>query len=112
MKKNIKKQCKTHGLTDFILEGRGYYRCKKCRSASVTKYRTKMKIKAVQYKGGKCERCGYDRSIAALEFHHKDPTQKDFEISTTGCTRSWEKIKAEVNKCELLCANCHREIHN
>ena len=66
---------------------------------------------AVEYKGGRCQVCGYDRCIEALEFHHLDPTQKDFGISHKGYTRSWEKVKEEVDKCILLCANCHREFH-
>ena len=65
----------------------------------------------VSYKGGRCVICGYDRCIEALEFHHLDPTQKDFGISSKGYTRSWGKVKEEADKCVLLCANCHREVH-
>lgn len=67
---------------------------------------------AIAYKGGKCQICGYDKCVGALEFHHLDPTQKDFGISAKGYTRSWDKNKQELNKCILVCANCHREIHN
>lgn len=65
----------------------------------------------VKYKGGKCEieTCGYDKCIDALEFHHRDPNKKDFGIG--GSTKSIEKLKAEVDKCIMVCANCHREIH-
>jgi hypothetical protein len=66
---------------------------------------------AVNYKGGGCQFCGYDRCIEALEFHHLDPTLKDFGISYKGYTRSWERVKEEIDKCTLLCANCHREVH-
>jgi hypothetical protein len=66
---------------------------------------------AVAYKGGKCEQCGYDRCLDALEFHHKDPAQKDFSISAKGYTRSWNKVVYELDKCVILCANCHRELH-
>lgn len=66
---------------------------------------------AVAYKGSKCERCGYDRCVEALEFHHTDPTKKDFNISSKGHTRSWNRVQAELDKCVMLCANCHREIH-
>lgn len=66
---------------------------------------------AVNYKGSKCEVCGYYRCIEALEFHHKDSSEKDFSISQKGYTRSWKKVKMELDKCILLCANCHREIH-
>jgi 5-methylcytosine-specific restriction endonuclease McrA len=66
---------------------------------------------SVQYKGGKCCICGYDKCYDALEFHHLDPSQKDFGLSSNGHTRSWEKVKEELDKCILVCANCHREIH-
>jgi hypothetical protein len=78
---------------------------------SVVKRRKKIKELAVEYKGGKCERCGYNKYIGALEFHHKDPNEKDFLISRKGHCTSWEKIKKELDKCILVCANCHREIH-
>ena len=102
--------CNKHGLTEHILDSENYIRCKKCRINAVNKCRKKTKIKAVEYKGGKCEICSYNKCIEALEFHHKDSTKKDFGISK-GPTRSWEKVKNEIDKCMLLCANCHREIH-
>ena len=73
--------------------------------------RKKVRAMAVEYKGGRCENCGYDRCLDALEFHHKDPTQKDFSISSKGYTRSWDRVKKELDKCTILCANCHRELH-
>jgi len=76
----------------------------------VTRRRKLLKVKAVEYKGGKCVECGYDKCIAALEFHHLDPEKKEFNLGVRGLTRSWKKIKNELNKCVLLCANCHREI--
>ena len=69
----------------------------------------KTKLKAIEYKGGCCQICGYNKSIRALQFHHLDPTQKDFGIS--GGTKSFEKMKPELDKCILVCANCHCEIH-
>ena len=73
--------------------------------------RKKVRSMAIAYKGGRCERCGYDRCADALEFHHRDPDQKDFSISSKGYTRSWERVKMEMDKCVMLCANCHRELH-
>lgn len=59
--------------------------------------------------GGKCEICGYDRCLTALEAHHADPNTKDFNISdVTNVVR----IELELRKCHLLCANCHREVHD
>ena len=84
----------------------------KCKSKfHVDKNRKNRKKKAVEYKGGKCERCGYDKCIDALSFHHLDPTKKDFGISHKGITMSWNKLKKEVDKCILVCSNCHAEIH-
>ncbi len=55
--------------------------------------------------------CGYKRCSAALDFHHIDSKAKEFGLSANGLTRSWEKMKAELDKCVLICANCHREVH-
>ena len=111
MEKIIIKECKKHGMTEFVLRSDGAYRCKKCASEAVQRRRDKTKELLVEYKGGKCEICGYDRCIGALEFHHINPDEKEFGIGQNGYTRSIEKNKAEVDKCLLVCANCHREIH-
>lgn len=79
-------------------------------STSVVDYRKRMKLKAIEYKGGFCVICGYSRSVRALTFHHLDPRRKDFSIS--GKTFLWEKVKAELDKCVLVCSNCHAEIHD
>ena len=81
-------------------------------AVNVTALRKRRKLEAVKYLGGKCVRCGYNRNVAALVFHHPDPSQKEFAISAKGLTRSWEKVKLELDKCILLCANCHAEVHN
>ena len=80
-------------------------------SKNVTKWRRETKLKAVEYKGGQCHICGYNQCIEALEFHHRDPNEKDFHLAQSGNCRSWGAIKLELDKCVLLCANCHREIH-
>lgn len=74
-------------------------------------YRKRLKQLLVSYKGGKCEICGYDKCISALEFHHKNPKDKDFSISS-GKYLSIQKCKQEVDKCILVCSNCHRELHD
>ena len=84
----------------------------KTNSEKVSQRRRKLKEMSVEYKGGKCIICGYNKCIEALEFHHLDPSEKDFGISSKGLTRSWDKIKIELDKCICVCANCHREIHN
>ena len=79
------------------------------KSKSVINWRKRTKIALVEYKGGKCCVCGYNKCIEALEFHHLDPSQKDFQIS--GNSKSFEHLKQEVDKCILVCSNCHKEIH-
>ena len=81
-----------------------------CNSCNVKKSRHSLKDMAVAYKGGRCVLCAYDKCQGALEFHHKDPEHKDFRISD-GVGRKWSAIIVEIDKCELVCANCHREIH-
>ena len=79
---------------------------------AVRKRRKLIRQKALEYKGARCEMCGYDRCVEALEFHHLTSGTKDFGISSKGYTRSWVKIRQELDKCMLLCANCHREVHS
>ena len=72
--------------------------------------RKRLKEKLVEYKGGKCEICGYDKCISALDFHHLDPNKKDFTISN-GNFKLVEAIE-ESKKCILICSNCHKELHD
>jgi len=76
---------------------------------NVISWRQRKKVELVEYKGGKCEHCGYNKSVRALTFHHLDPTKKDFAIS--GKSWSMDKLTKEVDKCIMLCANCHAEEH-
>jgi hypothetical protein len=80
-----------------------------CNSCNVIKWRTRTKQKLVDYKGGGCRICGYNRCLPNLIFHHLDPTEKDFCIS--GMSIGVEKLKVEVDKCVLLCCRCHGEVH-
>ena len=91
-------------------ETRTYADRREVNKASVIKRRKQNKLLLVEYKGGKCECCGYDKCIAALDFHHLDPTTK--ESKNLGTTVAIEKQKIEADKCILVCANCHREIHH
>jgi hypothetical protein len=108
------KLCKSHGLTEFSLRKNGdkkeTWRCKKCTVNAVQKRREKIKIMAIEYKGGKCCICGYKKYPGALEFHHTN-NDKEFSISRYGHSRSWNRVKNEIDKCVLLCSNCHKEIH-
>ncbi len=78
-------------------------------SEAVIEWRKRTKKKLVDYKGGKCQLCDYNKSLNALHFHHLDPNEKDFSIS--GKSLSFDKLKNEVDKCILVCSNCHSEIH-
>lgn len=73
--------------------------------------RHRIKLWSLEYKGNQCELCGYNRCSDALEFHHLDPPQKDFNLSDRSIVLDWQSVKKEIDKCILVCANCHREIH-
>jgi transposase-like protein len=103
-------RCPRHGLTEFWLEGRGMYRCLRCRSEAVSRRRRRIKELLVADAGGCCSLCGYDRHIGALQFHHRDGELKAFGLGDRGLTRSLEAVRAEAAKCVLLCANCHSEV--
>jgi hypothetical protein len=71
------------------------------------------KLELIKLKGGKCEKCGYDKNISALEFHHLDPNAKKFNLDSRNLSNTTrDKILEELDKCILVCANCHRELHN
>lgn len=71
------------------------------------------KAEAVRLKGGKCSICGYSKNYAALQFHHRNPENKVFNLDARKLSNTnWDSITKELEKCELLCANCHAEIHS
>lgn len=76
---------------------------------AVAKKRKRVKLTSIQYKGGGCVICGYNRFTGALDFHHV-VGPKEFSVGNIGYSRSWENLRKELNKCVLLCANCHREV--
>ena len=85
--------------------------CKSCIVKSNLERQRNTKSLAVEYKGGKCSICGYSKSMAALEFHHINPNEKDKDYFNMRGGLS-PNLKTELDKCVLLCANCHREIHH
>jgi len=92
-----------------------YHRLKKqtntYHSQTIRAYRRKLSL--IEQAGGSCKRCGYNKNIAALEFHHIDPTQKESKLDMRILSnRNIDYINQEFSKCELLCSNCHREEHN
>jgi transposase-like protein len=102
--------CRRHGEAEHVLEGRGYYRCKQCRTEAVVRHRQKVKAMLVEEAGGQCVVCGYSRDIRALQFHHLDADHKRLALSGQGVTYSLETLRAEAAKCVLLCGNCHVEV--
>jgi len=105
--RHVARGCPKHGAVNFVLESRGYYRCTRCRAERVSHRRRKVKEILVAEAGGGCVACGFNAHQAALAFHHLDPSQKRFNLSLRGVTRSIDKLRAEARKCVLLCATCH-----
>lgn len=105
--------CKqTKPKTEFYFRGTKY--ASHCKICHQQKYKERSKISkqlAVDYLGGECSRCGYNKNLAALDFHHLDPKSKNKEASMMH-RGSFHRIIPELDKCILLCANCHREEHN
>ena len=103
-------QCQWH-LCGKPLTGRKRRFCSpQCKNKFyVTRRRKALKKKAVDYKGGKCAVCGYDKCLEALSFHHSG--DKEFGVSAKGYTRAWEAVRTEIDECLLVCNNCHAEIH-
>ena len=85
--------------------------CKKCFNDRIKSFWTKRRLDVIKDKGGKCSVCGYSKNPAALELHHKNPKDKKASWGKIKLMGK-EKFKAEIKKCVLICANCHRELHN
>jgi transposase len=109
---NLDLSCPTHGDTEFTIDTRGCYRCRKCRVDAVNRRRRHVKTVLVAEAGGRCALCGYDRCAAALAFHHLDPRQKRMNISAQGMGVGIDTLRAEASKCLLLCHNCHAEVES
>jgi hypothetical protein len=116
----MEKSCRVCGAS---LGGRQTKFCsRRCKNAStnnkhqncVAQQRGReRRLLLIQGKGGRCERCGYERNHAALAFRHLDPSAKSFPIDLRSCSNtSWDALLEESRKCLLLCLNCHSEIHN
>lgn len=111
LKREAMLKCEKHGLTIHKAYGRSArLYCLKCSHDRITEQRRKNKIKLSLYFGGKCIKCGYDKCINGLTFHHRDESTKKFGIGS-GHTKSYDKLLEEAEKCDLLCHNCHSEVH-
>jgi hypothetical protein len=109
------RNCSRHGATEFGLYGATprtrAWKCKRCVAERVTRRHQRLKQILVEEAGGCCVLCGYDRCIVSLQFHHVDPAQKEFALSTAN-GRSLAAFQREGRKCVLVCANCHGEIES
>lgn len=83
----------------------------RCGSCNTKIRRFRAKSAAIKLLGGKCRKCGWSGNQAALQFHHTDSKAKEFIIGNVA-NKSWDSIKNEMQKCILLCANCHAIEHS
>lgn len=114
--RNTKVFCKSCGETDpdkfYRRKNKTISRkqCSKCWNKRTIEKTRENKLEAIKYKGGKCISCGYNKCPAALAFHHRNPEEKDFNWKALR-NMSLDKLKKELDKCDLVCHNCHSEIH-
>lgn len=106
----IERECIRHGRTEFAIEGRGYYRCKRCRGEQVVRHTRTIKETLVAEVGGACALCGYARCLSALDFHHVGTARKRPRIGENGVSPSIAGVRREASRCVLLCSNCHAEV--
>ncbi len=106
-KKSNNCECQICGRK-YVWKGKGSGTKSTCNSCIVNKYKRIRKLMIVEYLGGSCKLCGYDKCPGVLSAHHTH--DKVFTISGSH-TRKWEVVAEELDKCELLCANCHQELH-
>ena len=111
----MKKICKLCGKEfETIKYGGKRIYCFECSpqgsSNSITLLRRRAKEIGVQRLGGKCKKCGNSKDYL-LDFHHRDPKEKEGELSDFSKGYNLDKFFEELDKCDLLFANCHREFH-
>jgi len=106
---NVSKQTIIKWINRLNLPSEQYEKNKRNRRRKAMRKRRRQM--AYEYLGNKCAICGYDKCQHALEFHHKNPPTKEYNI-TNGFGKPWKVLKIELDKCVLLCKNCHAETHN
>jgi len=103
------KTCEKEGQEHFY-KSQAWY-CKNCWNVR-TAQRSKNNVKILKEEyGGKCTKCGYNKCMDALQFHHVDPTKKEFSLGLAR-QKNLDKLRKEMDKCILVCSNCHIEIHH
>lgn len=105
--------CKAYlAVSQFDKQSQGLKsKCKACLKKRGKELSRKNKQIMVDYLGGKCQQCGYNDCIAALDFHHRNPDDKTMQLNKQTKNLMTERIFRELDKCQLLCANCHRVEH-
>jgi hypothetical protein len=85
--------------------------CKQCQYDAKKKVKDLNKSKAIEYLGGKCKRCEIEsKHYDIYDFHHRNPDEKEAKLNHLMYS-GWDNIVKELNKCDLLCSNCHRITH-
>lgn len=117
METKVCSQCGELKLLGEFYQKKGYKtpqsKCKNCFNKYCSDRWINKKIKFIKYKGSKCIKCGIsypEEPYVIFDFHHRDPNEKEFDWAKMRL-RSDEKITEEINKCDLLCSNCHRKEH-
>lgn len=98
--------------SDFYSRDKGMCasKCKECFNAYCIRRWIDCKKKVIEHMGGVCKDCGKSYPHPVFELHHRDPSSKDFEWPKLK-KQPWKTILVEIEKCDLLCANCHRTRH-
>jgi hypothetical protein len=106
------RHCPHHGRYEFVKRSdTSHLRCKRCRNEAVGRTVRKNKSQLIAESGGQCGNCGYKKCQAALHFHHRDLNTKSFSLAKLGGI-SLDRLRVEAKKCDLLCGNCHAELHD
>ena len=106
------KNCKKHGDVKHRYKPKSdRWCCTRCEIEYLDNFRRKRKELLVDRAGGGCIKCGYKKSIAALAFPNRRPKEKLFALCRKSMTKAWSSILEEFDKCDLVCKNCHAEIH-
>lgn len=105
------KHCGVSNPDAFFKSNKMKSCCLKCHTIYVHQKQRELKIRAVEYLGGKCYKCNCSGISAIFDFHHRDPETKEFSWGNKR-TSNWDNLKIELDKCDLLCSNCHRVVHD
>lgn len=107
----VERGCITCGETDpEKFYGHSRSMCKNCHAKDSFRRQRANRTRGIEYLGGECKNCGFKGCDASFDFHHRVPAEKADNFIRHK-TWSWEHLKSELDKCDLLCANCHREHH-